>query len=318
MESNNPKIIFFGTPEFAAGILKSLIEAGHDIAAVFTQPDRKIGRKQEVVFSPVKRVAQARGARIFQPENLRDVGTIGEIRKIGADLMVVAAFGKILPKEILEIPRFGSINVHASLLPRYRGASPVQSAILEGEKETGVTLMLMNEKMDEGDILAQKKIKIGKDDTGGILLEKLGKLGAEMTVKLIPEWVSGKIKPRPQNGAEATYCKIVKREDGKTDWNDTAEKILRKYRAYFPWPGIYAFFSDKGGKKRLKLTDIGAVFEADLGKEPGEITEFENKIVVQTGKGAVVLKRVQAEGKKETDIRDFLRGQKDFPDMILS
>ncbi|HUD08635.1 MAG TPA: methionyl-tRNA formyltransferase, partial [Candidatus Saccharimonadales bacterium] len=219
----NLKIIFFGTPKFAAVILKSLLDNKFDMAAVFTQPDKKVGRKQEVAYSPVKDLAQKNKIEIFQPQSLRESGLSEAIKEIKPDLFVVAAYGKILPKDILEIPELGAVNIHTSLLPKYRGASPVQCAILSGAKKTGITLMKMNEKMDEGDILVQEKIKIGENDTTDTLMKKMAELGAKMITNFIPGWVEGKIKPVRQDHSKATYCKPVKRDDGKIDWNSPAE-----------------------------------------------------------------------------------------------
>lgn len=316
MGKKNFKIIFFGTPSFAAVILDSLLKNKFNIAAVFTQPDKKIGRGQKITFSSVKDLAIKNKIKIFQPESLKDNGVVGEIKKNNPDLIIVAAYGKILPKAVLEIPRFGSVNVHASLLPKYRGASPVQSAILADERETGITLMLMNEKMDEGNILAQEKIEIGENDTAKNLLEKLGKLGAKMMVKLIPEWISKKINPSPQDGKEATYCGIIKRKDGKIDWNEPAEKIYRKYRAYQPWPGIYTFYEKNHRPFRLKLTDILPGREINTGEKPGKIVEYNQGIAIQTGKGLIILREVQPEGKKTMNIKEFIRGNSPFKNVF--
>ncbi len=311
----NPKIIFFGTPEFAAGILNALVENKFDIAAVVTQPDRKVGRRREIVFSPVKKIALKNKIPIFQPETLRDTGAARKIKETGADLFIVAAYGKILPKEILEIPRYGAVNVHASLLPWYRGASPAQSAILAGEKETGITLIKMNERMDEGDILAKKKIKIKKNETAAILLERLGKLGADMVVEFIPDWVAGKIKPIVQNYREATYCRPIKREDGKINWNDDAEEIYRRWRAYHPWPGIFCEIKLKNQPKRLKLTKIEIISGAEAGEKAGKIIKYNKEIAAQVKGGLIILKKVQLEGKKEISASDFAKG---YPEIIGS
>lgn len=316
MDKKNLKIIFFGTPDFAAVILKALMKNGFNVVAVFTQPDKKIGRKQEAIFSPVKKLALGKKIKIFQPENLRDIGLIREIREIGADLIIVAAYGKILPKEILKIPRCGSVNVHASLLPKYRGASPVQGAILGGEKETGVTLMLINEKMDEGDVLMQEKIQVGENETAENLLGKLGKLGAKTLVGFVPDWISGEIKPQLQDETKATYCKPVRREDGKINWNESAEEIYRKYRAYQPWPGIFTSYDKKGRPFRLKLISISAEQEASAGKKPGEVVKYDQDVGVQTGKGLIILYKVQPEGKKIMSVSEFLCGNPRFKNVF--
>jgi len=317
MNKKNPKIIFFGTPEFAAGILRTLVENGFDVVAVVTQPDKKVGRKQAVVFSPVKKLATERRIKVFQPVDLKDAEVIRGLQETRADLFVVAAYGKILPKEILEIPEFGAVNVHASLLPKFRGASPVQCAILTGEKETGITLMQMNEKMDEGEILVQEKIEIEKDETADELLGKLGKLGAEMMAEFVPDWIRGKIKPIPQDSRKATLCRPVRREDGRISWNSTVGEIYRKWRAYHPWPGIFAIYKTKRSPKRLKLAKIETVSCAAIGEKPGKVIKYNQDVAVQAGKGLIILKKVQLEGKREMEIGEFLRGDVEFIGNIL-
>ena len=312
MKKDDIKIIFFGTPEFAAVILKSLIENKFDIAAVVSQSDKKAGRRRETMISPVKKLAIGNKIKIFQPASLRDRKIIRKIREIGADLFIVAAYGKILPKEILEIPKFGAVNIHASLLPKYRGASPVQCAILAGEKETGITLILMNEKMDEGDILMQKKIEIGEDETSNTLLDKLSGLGAKMTVKFISGWIGGKIKPTPQSREKATYCKPIQREDGRIDWNSAAEEIYRRWRAYQPWPGIFSALNLGNRQKRIKLSEVGIFPDIETGKKTGKIIKYNGNIAVQAGKGLVILKKIQLEGKKEVNVEDFVKGYSGF------
>ncbi|MCX6766474.1 MAG: methionyl-tRNA formyltransferase [Candidatus Moranbacteria bacterium] len=317
MGNQGTKIIFFGTPEFAAVILRSLIDHEYNIAAVFTQPDKKVGRKQEVFFSPVKELAAENKIKIFQPQDLRENGLSEAIKGIKPDLFAVAAYGKILPKDILEIPKYGAVNIHASLLPKYRGASPVQCAILAGEKETGITLMKMNEKMDEGDILLQEKIKIDGKDTTDVLMKKLAELGAKMTADFIPDWVNEKIDSFPQDHSKATYCKPVKKEDGKIDWNETADDIFRQWRAYQPWPGIFSDLKIKNRSKRLKLLGIGIVADMEAGEKPGKIVKYNRGIAVQAKKGLIALKKIQLEGKKEMDVNDFVRGNEEFIGSIL-
>lgn len=317
MNKENIKIIFFGTPDFAAGILEFLVENKFNIAAVFTQPDKKVGRRQEILHSPVKHLALKNRIQIFQPESLRKSGLSEEIKNIDPDLFIVAAYGKILPKDILEIPKYGAINIHASLLPKYRGASPVQCAILNGEKETGITLIRMNEKMDEGDILFQEKTEIGEKETVDMLLFRLGKIGKEMMIKFIPGWISGKIKPVPQDHSRASYCQPVKREDGKIGWNSTAEEIFRKWRAYHSWPGIFAILKVKNELKRLKLLEIELALDKETGEKTGKVLKYNQNIAVQTEKGLIFLKKIQLEGKKAMAIEEFLRGNPDFIGNIL-
>lgn len=297
-----------GTPHFAEVILKKLIVAKYDIAAVFTQPDKKIGRKQEMKKSLVKKLAEKNAISVFEPENLSGGNAVDEITRLRPDLVAVAAYGKILPKSILEIPRYGSMNVHASLLPKFRGAAPVQGAILAGEKETGITLMVMREKLDTGEIIAQKKVKISEEDNAETLTNKLAEAGAKLLVEVIPKWASGSMQAVPQDEKRTSYCRAVEKEDGKIDWNESAEKISRRWRAYQPWPGIYSFWD----KKRLKLAEIKTKNDFSSGEKPGKVVKYNREIAVQAGKGIVILKKVQAEGKKEMGAEEFVRGNSDF------
>jgi methionyl-tRNA formyltransferase len=314
---NKIKIVFFGTSDFSVQILKSLLYYNYDVVMAVTQPDGKVGRKQEVVSSPVKRVAKIENIRIIQPDKLRKNFIYRELKNVNPDMFIVASYGNILPKELLEIPKFGSINLHASLLPKYRGASPVQSAILSGDSETGVTLMLMNEKMDEGDILAQEKIVISENDTVSSLMIKLGDLGGKLAIKALPKWVDGKIKSQKQNNNEATYCWMIRHDDGQIDWNQPAEKIYRQWKALQPWPGIYTYAKEKKGYLMLKLNKIRIGKKVDTGEKPGKVVEYNQKIGVQTGDGLIFLDSVQLEGKKIMAIDDFTRGRHDFLSSIL-
>lgn len=312
MDNKKVKIIFMGTPHFAEVVLEAVITAGYAIAAVFTQPDKKIGRKQESRKTPVKILAEKRNITIFEPENLSNRKIVDAVAKLHPDLIIVAAYGKILPKAILEIPKYGSINVHASLLPKFRGASPVQGAILAGEKETGVTLMLMSEKLDAGEIIAQKKIKISREDNVQTLTNKLAKAGGELLIKTLPDWIRGRIKTVPQNKKGVSYCRTIKKENGRIDWRESAEVIYRKWRAYVHWPGIFTFFYDKKARKQLKLIEIEKVPEADSREKTGKVIEYKKQIAVQTGKGLIVLKKIQLEGKESTDALSFSRGKRNF------
>jgi methionyl-tRNA formyltransferase len=314
--AKDTRIIFWGSPEFAANILLRLIEEKFNIVAVVTQSDKKIGRKQEVLASPVKKIALKNKINIFQPENLKDEKFIGEVKQLKPDLAIVAAYGKIIPKNILDIPGSGSINVHASILPKYRGASPIQSAIMAGDEKTGVTLMLMDTGLDTGDIIIQKEIKIGKDETAESLTDRLSALGGKLLLGLINPWLAGKVKTVPQDNKLVSHSKIIKRQDGEIDWNETAEQIHLMYRAFYPWPGIHTLLKIKGVTKRLKLTEINParVYMAE-GEKVGEIKELEGKIAVQTGKGLIIIKKAQIEGKKEMGIREIISG---YPEIIGS
>ncbi len=306
------KIFFMGTPGFAADILKNLIEANFNVAAISTQPDKKAGRKQKVLTSPVKKLAEQKKIKVFQPENLRDEKTVEEIKKINPDVIVVAAYGKILPMEILRIPPFGCLNIHASLLPKLRGASPVQNAILQGGKKTGVTLMLMNEGVDTGDILAQEKVIIKSEDTAETLLNKLSVLGGKMLVKHLPRWISGKIKPKPQDNKKASYCQLIKKSDGKIDWTQSAQEIYDRWRAFYLWPGIHSLININGQLKKIKLLRVSINPKLSLEKRPGKILKHKEKIAVQAKRGVVFLEEVQLEGKKKVSIQDFIRGYPNF------
>ncbi len=311
MDNRNLKIIFFGTPRFAAEVFRALLEKEFEVAAVVTRPDKKVGRKQDFVSSPVKETALQRKITFFQPVELGDQKFIDDLKKIRPDLIVVAAYGKILPKTILGIPKFGSLNVHASLLPKHRGASPVQSAIRKGERKTGITLMLMNEKMDEGDILAQEEIPIGEHDTTESLTKKLARFGSRMIVEFIPKWTAGQIKQRRQEGKKANYSPAIRRADGEIGWNQSAEEITRQYRAFHPWPGIYTYFRKDGKKTRLKLLEISPEKE-NVAPESGTVVRRDGKLAVQAKSGSVILREVQPEGKKAMNIQEFLRGNSRF------
>jgi len=311
------KIIFFGTPPFAAVIFESLIKAGYKIAAVFTQPDKKVGRERKMKKSAVKELAQKNSLLIFEPQDLKNEKVKKEIIKLQPDVIVVAAYGKILPKSILDIPKYGAINVHASLLPKFRGASPIQEALLSGEEKTGITLMLMNEKMDAGKIINQKEIPIEKNDHTFTLSQKLARLAGKMLIETLPLWLSGSIKAKTQDEKKAVYCRVIKKENGKINWNEPAEIIFRKWKAYFPWPGIFTFFPSKKGKKRLKLIEIEVKENEEAGEILGKVIKWKNQIAVQTKKGLIVLKKVQLEGKRIVSAEDFSKGHTDFLGKIL-
>lgn len=306
-----------GTPYFAAVILKKIIAKQYNVAAVFTQPNKKFGRKQEPKKSLVKELAEKNNIPIYEPQDFKEGSVTEEIAKMRPDLIVVAAYGKILPKAILEIPKYGSINVHASLLPKLRGASPVQEAFLSEEKKTGVTLMLMNEKMDAGEIINQEEITIEKNDNTLTLTEKLANIGERTLTETLPLWLDGMIKATAQNEKEATYCRVIKKEDGKIDWSEPAETIFRKWKAYQPWPGIFTFFSHKSKEERLKLIRISKAENVDIGEMPGKVVKYKSKIGVQAKKGLIILEKVQLEGKKIMNIEDFIKGREDFLNSIL-
>ncbi len=298
----NLKVVFMGTPDFAVPSLKKLVESGYDVKLVVTQPDQPAGRGKKVTPPPVKVVAEELGIPVYQPEKVKENDELKKrLLEVEPDLIVVAAYGKILPEWLLNLPKYGTINVHASLLPKYRGASPIQWALLNGEEETGVTIMKVIPKLDAGDIISQKRVKIEKEDNAKTLHDKLAEVGAELLVKTLPLYVSGKLKPVPQNEEEATYCPQIKKEMGKIDWRESAEKIFNKIRAFTPWPSAYTTF--KG--KRVKILK-GEPVEGS--GEPGEVIEAGKNLIVAAGKGALKIERLRPEGRKEISGEEFVRG----------
>lgn len=301
-----------GTPAFAEAVLAELINGGYNIIGAATQPDKKSGRKQELRKSPVKILAEKNNIPVFTPEKL-DAEAVLQMKNLNPDIIIVAAYGKIIPKSILEIPKFKALNVHPSLLPKYRGASPIQNALLNGESGTGTTIMLMDEGMDTGDILSQEKIPVGNEETCETLSKRLAEKSSELLLKTIPLWLNGKIIPQKQNSAEATYCKILKREDGKIDWQDSAQNIYNRYRAFSPWPGIFSFWNRNGKSYRIKLNKISlenTPVNSDL--PAGKIVEIENGIAVKTGSGFIILEKIQLGGKKSAALKEFINGYPDF------
>jgi len=293
------KTLFFGTHNFATAILKGLIDSPFiEVVGVVTQPDKPAGRHHEVAESPVKKLARKKLIPIFQPTSLNNFD-ISPFRDY--DLFIVCQYGLIIPKNVLDTPKQGSVNVHASLLPKYRGASPIQYALINGEKETGITIILMDEKMDHGPILAQDKIAIAADDTHNALSEKLAKLGNDLLIKTIPDWVEGKIVPQEQDHAQATFTKILKRDDGRISFDKTAEQIYNLYRGLTPWPGIWTMWEGK----RIKLLRIKPTDETI---EPGLVVIKNASIYIGCASGSIQALELQMEGKKAMDARIFLQG----------
>ena len=305
------KVLFMGSPKFAIPILDGLL-AHHQVVGVVTQPDRPAGRGLKLHPPPVKELALAHGIPVFQPESLKREEAVAWIKAKEPDVIVVAAFGQILPPAVLRIPPYGCLNVHASLLPRYRGAAPIQAAILNGDLETGITIILMDEGLDTGPILARKAIPISPEDTAGTLEEKLSRLGAELLLETLPLWVEGKIKPSPQEG-EPSYTKPVKKEEGLLDWGLPAEFLARKVRAFNPWPGAFTFW--KG--KLLKIWKAVPAASAP-GETPGKVFRDSEGVKVACGSGALLLKEIQLEGRSRMGPEEFARGQRDFLGSILT
>jgi methionyl-tRNA formyltransferase len=298
------RLIYMGTPEFAVEPLRALVAAGHDIAGVVTRTDKPAGRGRTVAAPPVKRAAQALGLAVFQPKRVRDPEFIEILRKLGPEAIIVAAYGQILPKEILTLPIFGCINIHASLLPAYRGAAPINWAIIRGEQETGNTVMLMDEGMDTGAILMREKIPIGMEDTAGALTEKLATLGAKLIVSALPLLASGKITPVSQDGSKATMAPLLTKGDGLIDWGLSAREIHNRVRGLSPWPGAY---SELDGKI-VKIITTGVL---DGTGEPGLLYEKDkNTLVAGTGSGLLNILSIQPEGKNPMTVGAFMRGHR--------
>lgn len=300
-------IIFMGTPDFAVPVLKALIQH-HDVIGVITQPDRPVGRKQILQAPPIKEIALEAKIPIFQPEKIRHPQTIEALKDwqpAVPDLYIVAAFGQILPQTVLDIPRYGSINVHASLLPRWRGAAPIQAAIRAGDTQSGITIMMMDAGLDTGPILSQRAIPIAPDETGQSLHDKLAQLGAELLIETLPLYLNGSVKPQPQTEEGVTYAPQITKEEGLIDWQQSAVVIDRLVRAFTPWPGTYTYWGDK----QLKIHHGQA---ADGHLPIGHVEEVKGQLAIGTGDGLYLPQIVQLEGKKALNITDFVRGHRDF------
>lgn len=307
------RTIFMGTSDFAAVILEDLLDKKYDVVSVYTQKDKKIGRQQELHKSAVKMVAENSKLTVYEPASFNSE-TVRQLKDQKPDLIIVAAYGKILPKEILDIPGFGAINVHPSLLPKFRGPSPIQNALLDGEKETGATIILMDEKVDAGDILAQRKTAVGEQETYPELLSRLAELSSDLLLETLPLWIDRQIKPTPQDESQATLCQLIERADGQIIWADNAAAIYNRYRAFLTWPGIFTFWEKDGLNLRLKLLRISLDYQiADSANVAlGQVFRSGERVAVQTADGAIVLEEVQLEGKNSLKMEEFLRGYPDF------
>lgn len=294
------KIVFMGSPDFALPALRALA-AQYPIVGVVTQPDRASGRGRELKAPPVKSLALEMGLSLIQPEKLREAGAMEQLRVWNPDLIVVAAFGQILKPDVLDLPRFGCLNVHASLLPRWRGAAPIHAALLAGDEETGVTIMQMDAGFDTGPMLTQRALRILPDDTAGSLFEKLSHLGADLLIETLPGYLSGKIVPRPQPAEGALYAPMLKKEDGRLDFTRPAEELARRVRAFHPWPGAY--FEWRGGLLKVQRA------HAETGNaSAGKTLIHAGQPAVGAGSGILVLDEVQPAGKKPMSGRAFLVG----------
>ena len=297
------KIVFMGTPDFAVGCLKRLYEDGHDIAGVFTQPDKPKGRKQILTAPPVKEEAQRLGLTVYQPNSMRDGTAMKIIEELNPDLIAVVAFGKILPKEILDFPKYGCINVHGSLLPKYRGAAPIQWSVINGDAETGVTTMYMDEGIDTGDMLMTSKTPIGINETAGEVFDRLADMGAELLSRTVKAAAEGTLIKTPQEHDKSTYASILTKKMCPIDWNKSALTVHNLVRGLQPWPVATSVFKDKVLKiHETRLSD-------KIGGKPGEILKNGDEIFVACGDGKCVeLMQVQLEGKKRMSAEEFFRG----------
>ncbi len=293
-----------GTPPFAVASLRALLERGHEVVAVFTQPDRPAGRGQAPRISAVKRMALERGLALEQPDKLRDPALVERLRALGPEAIVVAAYGKILPKALLDVPPRGAINVHASLLPRHRGAAPIQRAVLAGDAETGITIMQMNERMDAGDILLQEPMPIRDDDTSETLGDRLAAAGARLIVDALDRLSRSEVVPRRQNDGEASLAPMIQKEEGAIDWRRGAAEIARAVRAFSPSPGAYTTLAGR----RMKIHRAAPIVEV-AGADPGVVVQAAgDRLEVATGDGRLALLEVQLEGKRRLTAREFLAG----------
>lgn len=305
------RILFAGTPEFAVPALETLLRSGHEVCAVYTQPDRPAGRGRKLTASPVKLLAAQHGLPVLQPAGLKEPAEQGRIRDLAPDLMVVVAYGLILPTAILDIPKRGCINIHASLLPRWRGAAPIQAVIRAGDAETGITIMKMDAGLDTGAMLSQRAIPIAPDETGQSLHDKLCVLGGELLIETLPGYLSGAIQPIPQDDALATFAPRIEKDEGRIDWTQSAAQIERTIRAFTPWPGTFTRWDGKGLKIHAGTPGEGSA-------DPGKVIERGGQIAVGTGSGVFYPTRVQLEGRGVVSITDFVRGYPAFVGATLS
>ncbi len=295
-------IIFFGTPDFAVPTLKALISRGEKISLVVTQPDKPKGRGKAIQPTPVKKVSLEHGLKIVQPERIKDEAFIESLRTLQPEFAIVVAYGKILPKEILSMPLYGCINLHASLLPKYRGAAPIQWALIRGEKITGVTTMLIDEGLDTGPILLQKEVLIEEDDNGETLSQKLSFIGADLILETIDKMRKGLIVPVPQSG-EPTYAPSLKKEEGKINWKLSAEEIFNLIRGTYPWPCAYCFFK----KERIKIIKAQTL---EGNYKPGYILKAKGELIVGTASGLLKILLLQPHGKRIMTAKEFICGRK--------
>lgn len=306
------RIVFFGTSDFAVPALKSLLNFGYEVAAVVTQSEKPVGRQRIIIPSPVKKAALENHVLVLEPHNLRkDDKAFEEFKGLNPDICIVAAYGKIIPPQYLEVPKYGFINIHPSLLPKYRGPSPVQAAILNDEMETGVSIMLVDEQMDHGPLLENRKWKIESGKYYREIEKELAEEGAELLLETLPKYISGELKPKEQNHDQATFTKLLKRSDGRIDWNRTAEEIYNQIRALSLEPGTWTTWKSK--ILNISTCEVENISTSQVeDHKPGKVVKVNNSIAVATKKCYLILKQIQLEGGKEMDAKLFLNGHPDF------
>jgi methionyl-tRNA formyltransferase len=298
------RVIFMGTPSLAVPILRAVQESDHEVIGVVTQPDRPRGRGRKMGVSPVKELAIGLRLPVMQPETTKDEAFIAQVKRMSPDLILVAAYGRMLTRDLLDIPPFGSINVHASLLPKYRGAAPIQWAIVNGERRTGITVIRMDEGMDTGDILLAEEVEIGDDDTAQSLNDKLARVGANLIIKAMDQLKSGTLRPTPQEHREATSAPLLKKEDGLIDWGRDARDIFNRIRGFNPWPGAFTYLRGL----RFKIFR-GKIITGEVRERAGKVVQCGPEgVKVTTGKDYLLIKEVQLEGRKRMSICEFLIG----------
>ena len=300
------RVVFMGTPDFAVGTLKALLQSRHQVVAVVTQPDKPKGRGKAMQFTPVKEVAVRAEIPVLQPKRVRETEVVEEIRQFHPDVIVVVAFGQLIPKAILDMPQYGCVNVHASLLPKYRGAAPIQWAVIDGEEKSGVTTMQMDEGLDTGDMLLTEEVVLDPQETGGSLFDKLSEVGAGLLLKTLDELEAGNVHPQKQPSESTTaYAAMLTKKMGEIDWTQSAVQIERLVRGLNPWPSAYTHF----GQKTLKIWRAAVHPSMVQTKEPGTVILMDKKhFGVQTGDGMLEILELQLEGKKRMDADAFLRG----------
>ena len=298
------KIVYMGTPDFAVDTLEAIVKAGHEVALVVTQPDKAKGRGKKLTYTPVKEKAMEYGLAVAQPEKVREEGFVGQLKKIAPDVIVVVAFGQILPESILEIPPYGCINVHASLLPAYRGAAPIQWSVIDGLKETGVTTMYMEKGLDTGDIICQERVALAEDETGGSLFDRLSKTGAKLLLTTLEQLQQGTAVRTKQDDSLASYAKMLTKDMGRLDFTEDAVKLERLIRGLNPWPSAYTTI--KGKSMKIFAAEVVSGYP-DM--EPGTVAKVDKKdFTVCCKNGALRILNLQLEGKKRMDAEAFLRG----------